>query len=82
MSKLPVTSAPRDWPGLIAFLAVLVTAVVLIIFGHMTAGGLTTVCAALVGLYAAFKQFGPVRDSHRPPSSTGEPEDEAHDRDA
>lgn len=51
------SSAPRNWPDLIAFLAVLVTGLLLIILGHMTSGGLTTVCAALVGLYAAWRHF-------------------------
>ena len=51
------SSAPRNWPDLIAFLSVLVTGLLLIILGHMTSGGLTTVCAALVGLYAAWRHF-------------------------
>ena len=50
-------SAPGGWRDLIAFLAVLVTGILLIILGHMTSGGLTTVCAALVGLYAAWRHF-------------------------
>ena len=50
-------SAPGGWPNLIAFLAVLVTGILLIILGHMTSDGLTTVSAALVGLYAAWRHF-------------------------
>jgi hypothetical protein len=57
MSNLPGGNAPRDWADLIAFVAVLVTGIVLIIFGHVTAGGLTTACAALAGVYAAWRRF-------------------------
>jgi len=57
MSKIPSASARRDWLDLIAFLAVLATGVLLITFGHLTVGSLTTVCAALVGLYAAWRRF-------------------------
>jgi hypothetical protein len=39
-------------------LAVLASGVLLIIFGHLTAGSLTTVCAALVGVYAAWRHYG------------------------
>ena len=59
MKKLPSNSSPRDWRDLVAFLAVLTTGVLLILLGHVTSGGLTTVCAALVGLYATWKHFRP-----------------------
>jgi hypothetical protein len=44
-----------SWRDLAAFLAVLVTGILLIIFGHLTASSLATVCAALVGVYAAWR---------------------------
>jgi hypothetical protein len=53
---LPRTD-PRQWADLIAFLAVLATGVILIIFGHMTVGSLTTACGALVGVYGAWRHF-------------------------
>lgn len=65
MGTLPSTRNPRDWPNLIAFLATLGTGVVLILLGHMTAGDVTTVCAALVGLYAGWRNFRPGRDDRR-----------------
>jgi hypothetical protein len=49
VSKLPPSTAAREWIDLIAFVAVLTTGILLIILGHVTTGGLTTVCAALVG---------------------------------
>jgi hypothetical protein len=62
MSKLSGSKAPRDhsgdWPNLLAFIAVLATGVLLIILGHMTAGGLTTACAALAGVYASWSNAG------------------------
>jgi hypothetical protein len=57
VSKLPPARTPREWADLIAFVAVLVTGVVLIVLGHLTTGGLTTVCAALVGVYGAWRHF-------------------------
>ncbi len=57
MSKISPNSARRDWLDLIAFLAVLATGIMLITLGHLTAGGVTTVCAALVGLYAAWRRL-------------------------
>jgi hypothetical protein len=45
------------WADLIAFLAVLATGVILIIFGHMTAGSLTSACAALVAVYGAWRRL-------------------------
>jgi hypothetical protein len=57
MEKLPPTRAPHEWADLIAFIAVLVTGIALIVLGHLTAGGVTTVCAALVGVFAAWQRF-------------------------
>jgi hypothetical protein len=37
--------------------AVLITGITLVLFGHVTTGGLTTACAALAGLYAAWCRF-------------------------
>ena len=42
--------SPNDWQDLIAFLAILATAMILIVIGRITAGGLTTACAALAGV--------------------------------
>lgn len=56
MSKLSGKNASREgWSDLIAFVAVLVAGVLLIVLGHLTAGSLTTACAALVGVYAAWR---------------------------
>jgi hypothetical protein len=57
VAKLPPASTSRDWTDLAAFVAVLATGVLLIVLGHLTTGGLTTVCAALVGVYGAWKHF-------------------------
>jgi hypothetical protein len=57
MSKLPGNNVSRDWSDLIAFCAVLVAGVLLIVLGHLTAGSLTTACAGLVAVYGAWKRF-------------------------
>ena len=57
MAKLPSTSRPRDWMNLAAFIAVLTAGVLLIVLAHLTTSGLTTVCAALAGLYGAWRHF-------------------------
>jgi hypothetical protein len=48
------TPSPR-WVDLIAFVAVLATGILLIVLGHLTATGVTSVCAAIVGLYGAWR---------------------------
>jgi hypothetical protein len=50
-----VTRNPSPWVDLIAFLGVLALGVILIAFGHTTAGSLATICAALGGLFALFR---------------------------
>jgi hypothetical protein len=62
MSKL---ARPGQWIDLIAFLGVLALGGYLIAFGHTTAGALASICAALAGLYAAYKHL---------PRSDGSPE--------
>jgi hypothetical protein len=57
VENIPPGDKPRDWSDLIVFLAVLATGIVLIVLGHMTAGGLTSACAALVALYGAWRRF-------------------------
>lgn len=60
VSKVSLDGSYRDWSqwaDLAAFLAVLAAGVVLIVVGHMTVGGLTTVCAALVGLFGAYRHL-------------------------
>jgi hypothetical protein len=57
MSKIPSSGPQRDWTSLAAFLGVLITGVLLVMVGHLTAGDLTTVCTSLVGLYAAWRHF-------------------------
>jgi hypothetical protein len=57
MSKIPSSGPQRDWTSLAAFLAVLITGMLLVTVGHLTAGGLTTVCTSLVALYAAWRHF-------------------------
>ena len=76
MSKLPQLlnggnlgpRDPRPWINLIAFLGVLAFGGVLIALGRTTAGSLTTICAALGGLYAVWMRLGP------PGGSSGEPD--------
>jgi hypothetical protein len=53
----PDPSPPSGWPDLIAFMAVLATGTLLVLFGHVASGGLTTACVALGGLYAAWWRF-------------------------
>jgi hypothetical protein len=48
---------PSNWPDLIAFVAVLTTGTLLVLFGHVATGGLTTACLALGGLFAAWWRF-------------------------
>jgi len=55
LSPRPGNSNP--WVNLIAFLGVLALGGVLIVLGHITAGSLAATCAALGGLYAAWKHF-------------------------
>jgi len=57
VDKLPPARTPHEWADLIAFIAVLATGIALIVLGHLTAGGVTTVCAALVGVFAAWQRF-------------------------
>jgi hypothetical protein len=57
VAKLPPASTRRDWVDLAAFVAVLVTGVLLIVFGHLAAGSLATVCAALGGVYGVWTHF-------------------------
>jgi hypothetical protein len=57
VAKLPPVSGSSAWVDLAAFVAVLATGVLLIVFGHLTAGALATVCAALAGVYGAWTHF-------------------------
>jgi hypothetical protein len=57
VSNLPSPAGSPQWEDLIAFVAVLATGVLLIVLGHLTATEVTTVCAAIVGLYAAWRRF-------------------------
>jgi hypothetical protein len=66
MSKVPQLQPPRSttrhrnaspWADLIAFVSVLALGAVLMILGHITAGSLATICAALGGLYAVWKRL-------------------------
>jgi hypothetical protein len=43
------------WRDLVAFLAILTTGILLITLGHLTSSALTTVCAALAGVYVAWR---------------------------
>jgi hypothetical protein len=63
---------PSPWIDLIAFLAILTLGGVLIAFGRVTAGSLATICAALGGLYGAWKRL---RSSDEV-SSTDKPDSE------
>jgi di/tricarboxylate transporter len=55
VAKVPLAKKPRDWTDLVAFLAVLLTGVVLLVYAHLTVTSLTATCAALVGLFAAYR---------------------------
>ena len=57
MSNVPPGKNRREWPDLIALLAVLATGTVLVVIGHVPVAGLTTACAALVGLLGAWRHF-------------------------
>ena len=76
MSRLSTGRASRDVLDLIALIAVLTAALLLIILGHMTAGGLVTVCGALVTLYGAWGRFRPTHTGRRVPSGDMPPDDE------
>ena len=65
MRTLSSVSIPRDWLDLAAFVAVLTTGVILVVVGHLQAPALVTVCTALVGLYAAWRNLRPVRHARR-----------------
>ena len=60
MGKVSGKKTPRhptgDWTDLLALVAVLTSGVLLIKLGHLTAGGLTTACAALAGVYVAWRR--------------------------
>jgi ABC-type multidrug transport system fused ATPase/permease subunit len=56
MSNVPQRNSSR-WIDLIAFLAVLALGGVLIALGHITAGSLATICAALGGLYGVWMRL-------------------------
>jgi hypothetical protein len=51
----PSPTPPPRWVDLIAFVAVLATGILLIVLGHLTATGVTSVCVAIVGLYGAWR---------------------------
>ena len=53
----PQAGPPPQWANLVAFVAVLATGIALIVLGHLTAAGVTSVCAAIVGLYGAWRRF-------------------------
>lgn len=57
MSKLPAPDRQPQWADLIAFVAILATAILLIVLGHLTAAGVSSVCAAIVGPYGAWRHF-------------------------
>ena len=71
MPNLPYRDGSSQWIDLIAFVAVLVLAAVLLIFGHVTAASLATICAALGGLYAGWRHL------HAPKGSRGKNDTES-----
>jgi hypothetical protein len=56
VANIPPEDNRRDRSDLIAFLAVLAIGAVLILLGHVTAGGLTSASTALMALYGAWKR--------------------------
>lgn len=66
------STAPRSgnsghWIDLIAFIAVLTLGGGLIALGHITAGSLTAICAALGGLFMVWMRFR-TSGGNRPPA--------------
>jgi hypothetical protein len=57
VSKVPPSAKPPPWADLIAFLGILATVILLIVLGKLTAAGVTSVCAAIVALYGAWRRF-------------------------
>jgi hypothetical protein len=53
------SGAWRDWRGLVAFVSVLATGIVLITVGHLTAAEVTSLSGALAALFAAFTHWRP-----------------------
>jgi hypothetical protein len=70
MHKLPHSPGASQWIDLIAFLGVLALGVVLVAFGHTTAGSLAVVCGALAGLFSVFRRS---RISGSSPNAEDEP---------
>ena len=60
MNPTPV-GPQRDEHDLAAFLSTLTAGTTLVLVGHVTAGSLTTICVALMGLYGAWLHFRPPR---------------------
>jgi len=57
VSKVPAPSASAQWTDLAAFVVAVSTGVLLIVFGHLTGAEVASVCAAIIGLYGAWKHF-------------------------
>jgi hypothetical protein len=55
-NPVPPSRNSGPWADLSAFLGVLALGGILIAFGHVTAGSLATICAALGGLYTVWKR--------------------------
>jgi hypothetical protein len=55
--EYPASRQASPWLDVIAFLGVLATGCILIIFGHLTAGSLATACGVLIGLFAAWRNL-------------------------
>ena len=57
MSAAPLGKGPRGWPDLVAFLGVLMAGVMLVSVGQVPVDGLVTACAALAGLFGAWRHL-------------------------
>ena len=59
-SGVPATTEPdpgsrSSWPEVTALVAVLAAGVLLVVFGHVATGGLSTACVSMAWLYATFR---------------------------
>ena len=78
MQNIPSGRGAHAVLSLVAFISVLITGILLVTFGHLTAGGLATASTALVALYAGWTSIRRSEDSRRKAAdgeSDGEQED-------
>lgn len=57
----PPSGGSSQLPDLIAFLAVVISGTLLVIFGHLTPGAIAAYAAGLAALFTAWRHRGPMR---------------------